>query len=525
MPTPIAHHAVAAASGGRPLRLARLRARAALLMLAPLAAASVQAATSYAVSYFSLPGMAYSNLFDIDNQGRLLAWGLADQTSTYAGFLVDQGVTRALVAPNGVTALGRSFSETGLIVGTHSDPSRTYTQFQIVFDPVTQTQVSVEVTVPMNVGFVASPGGAWQQFDAPVPGVQSTGVNAISPDGRYLTGIYNPASTGFVGQFVQDRQTGSTSLIPASVGLFNVYAIDNSGLVFASSTSRPRQAVVYDPATGQRTVLSTLGYQQRLARAVNASGLMAGSLTVAAPGGNLSKAWVGSADTATVLDTKPGFATALGLNDLGQVVGTWDSEDGSRSEGFIATPVELPLAGGTPGVFSFSIDVVADQPVFIDPLVAVGYTYATGAGDPLFKSVSLPLGIGDGRYTLSVGGQTLDVGGNQIVDFTALGFAGGVAGFTVTGIETSAMLDPTDASAFVTRLTFMTSGRFTGTQTALTVDVTAVPEPGTVALWLLGLAGLAVAARPQNHRHGQRQHPAPREVRPAAGDGEARPAA
>ena len=493
-----------------------------MCVLAPLLVGSAQAATSYALRYFSLPGMAHTTLFDIDNQGRLLAWGLADQASTYAGFLVDQGVARALTAPNGVTALGRSFSETGLIVGTHADPSRTYTQLQLVWDPVTQTQVQVPVTVPVNVGFVAGPGDAWQQFDAPVPGVQSTGVNAISPDGRYLTGIYSPASTGFVGQFVQDRQTGDFSLIPASVGLFNVYAVNNSGVIFGSSNRAPRQAVVYDPATAQRAVLPTLGYTSRLARAVNASGLMAGSLST-------GQSWVGTADSMTVLDTKPGFTQALGINDLGQVVGSWDSDDGSQSAGFIATPVELPLAGGAPGVFSFSIDVVADQPVFIDPVVAVGYTYATGAGDPLFKTVSLPLGIGDGRYTLSVGGQVLDVGGNQIVDFTALGFADGVAGFSVTGIETAAMLDPTDAGAFVTRLTFMASGRFTGTQTALTVDVPAVPEPGMVALWLLGLAGLALAARPQNRRHGQRQHPgrhpATREIRPAAGDGQARPAA
>lgn len=493
-----------------------------LCMLAPLVAGSAQAATSYVVSYFSLPGMAYTTLFDIDNEGRLLAWGLADLESTYGGYLVDQGVAQAYRAPNGETALVRSFSQAGLIVGSHADPSRTYTQIQYVFDPVNQTQVEVPVTVPVTVGFVAGPGGAWQQIETPVQGVQTTTVSSISPDGRYLTGLYSPVSTGFVGQYRHDRQTGDFSLIPASVGLFNVYAVNNNGVIFGSSSRTPRQAVVYDPSTAQRTVLPTLGYTSRLARAVNASGLMAGSLST-------GQSWVGTADSMTVLDTKPGFATATGINDLGQVVGGWDSEDGSQSAGFIATPVQLPLAGGAPGEFSFSIDVVADQPVFIDPVVAVGYTYATGTGDPLFKTVSLPLGIGDSRYTLSVGGQTLDIGGNQIVDFTALGFADGVAGFTVTGIETSAMLDPTDASAFVTRLTFMASGRFTGTQTALTVDVPAVPEPGTVALWLLGLAGLAVAARPQNRRHGQRQHPGQhpvtREVRPAAGDGEARPAA
>lgn len=225
--------------------------------------------------------------------------------------------------------------------------------------------------------------------------------------------------------------------------------------------------------------------------AVNASGPLAGWLSLASPEGNLMRAWVSDGSGIHMLQTRPGASDVLGMNDLGQAVGAWSNPDGTEQQGFIATPVALPEAGGPPGVFSFSVEVRADQPVFIDPLVAVGYDYAVGAGDPLFKTVSLPVGIGDGRYTLSVGGQTLEVGGNQIIDFTALGFAQGVAGFRVTGIETAAMLDPTDASAFVTRLTFVADGRFTGTQTAPSVEVPAVPEPASAALWLLGLAGLA----------------------------------
>lgn len=476
------------------------RCAARLLLLAPLAAASAHAGSGWAISYFSLPGMAFTNPFDIDDAGRILAWGQADAQAPSLGFLVDNGVTQALTAPNGQTALGRSFSNDGLIVGGHSDPSRTFTSVVYVFDPVTQTQVPTTVTSPMFVGFVAGPGGSWQQIEASAPGVQFTQVNAISPNGRYLTGVYSTNSST-INQFFQDRQTGTMTLIPGSVGLFNVYAVDNNGLVFGSSTAVPRRAIQYNPVTAQRTVLPNLGFRSLLARAVNASGLMAGSLSTTT-GANL--AWVGSASGVTVLDTRPGFASAAGINDLGQVVGSWSSEDGNENAGFIATPVVLPEAGSPPGTFSFSVDVRADTPVFIDPLVAVGYTYAVGAGDPLFKTVSLPVGIGDGRYTLHVGNLSLDIGGNQIVDFTALGFAQGVAGFTVTGIETGAALDPNDSSAFVTRLTFMADGRFTGTQTAISVDVPAVPEPATAVLWLLGVGGL-LAWGQQNRRHVQQQ--------------------
>jgi MYXO-CTERM domain-containing protein len=50
----------------------------------------------------------------------------------------------------------------------------------------------------------------------------------------------------------------------------------------------------------------------------------------------------------------------------------------------------------------------------------------------------------------------------------------------------------------------MADGRFTGTQTAISVDVPAVPEPAVWALWLGGLAVLLAWAT-QNRRHVQRQ--------------------
>lgn len=40
--------------------------------------------------------------------------------------------------------------------------------------------------------------------------------------------------------------------------------------------------------------------------------------------------------------------------------------------------------------------VLAGQTYYIDPVVAVGYDYAIGLGDPNFQSALLPVGIGDG---------------------------------------------------------------------------------------------------------------------------------
>jgi hypothetical protein len=158
-----------------------------------------------------------------------------------------------------------------------------------------------------------------------------------------------------------------------------------------------------------------------------------------------------------------------------------------------------PLSGGPPnvflptvvnGVYHFSItNVGPDSVTFIDPLVAIGYDYAIGLGDPNFASVLLP-DVGDGHYLLEylVNGNPVDIGLDADVQYFFP--QGGVDAFRVAGIETSAGLDPADVTAFVTGLTFVHNGDFTGTMTPLTREVTPASEP-TVPL-LIGAAGLAM---------------------------------
>jgi len=155
-----------------------------------------------------------------------------------------------------------------------------------------------------------------------------------------------------------------------------------------------------------------------------------------------------------------------------------------------------PVAGGggqaaflptvVNGVYNFDItDVGPGSVTFIDPLFAIGYDYAIGVGDPNFASVLLP-DVGDGHYMLHFlsGGNPFDVPLDALTQFFFP--AGGVSAFRVDGIETSAHLDPGNVTAFVTGLTFATSGNFTGTMTPLTVDVpNGAPEPGMAALLLV----------------------------------------
>ncbi|HSD39192.1 MAG TPA: PEP-CTERM sorting domain-containing protein [Rhodocyclaceae bacterium] len=146
----------------------------------------------------------------------------------------------------------------------------------------------------------------------------------------------------------------------------------------------------------------------------------------------------------------------------------------------------LPMVDGATGVYHFSTEAVGpDSITYIDPEIAIGYIYAIGAGDPNFASVLLP-NVGDGLFELLFDSISVLLHAGEQFFFPT----GGVSTFKVLGIEASAGLDPADTQAFVTGLTFVRTGSFTGTMTPITLAVGDVPEPETLALLGLGLAVL-----------------------------------
>jgi hypothetical protein len=123
------------------------------------------------------------------------------------------------------------------------------------------------------------------------------------------------------------------------------------------------------------------------------------------------------------------------------------------------TNIALPMVDGATGVYHFNIGSVGpDFVTYIDPAIAVGYIYDTGVGDPNFASVILP-DVGGGVFDLSYLASMVVLHAGVQYFFPT----GGVSEFTVTGIDPSADLDPADTSAFLTGLTFVSNGSFTGT--------------------------------------------------------------
>lgn len=160
---------------------------------------------------------------------------------------------------------------------------------------------------------------------------------------------------------------------------------------------------------------------------------------------------------------------------------------------YLPTPDIQP--NGVPA-YNFSILNVGGQTIFVDPLIAIGYDYEVGVGNPNFASVTLPGGIGDNFYDLWLwnGTDYVDSGIDLIGGIQFFFGAGGVDRFRILGIELSAGLSPFDATAFVTGLSFVGDGNFTGRMLPIAVQV---PEPGSLPLIVLALslAGLAYRRR------------------------------
>ena len=111
---------------------------------------------------------------------------------------------------------------------------------------------------------------------------------------------------------------------------------------------------------------------------------------------------------------------------------------------------------------------------WIDPVVAIGYDYVVWSG-PNIRSVTLPTGYGDDIYDLYMWNVTewydtgVNIDGGETYTFTE---KFGVDRISIRGIEASEELDPNNATAFVTGLSFTSTNEVTMTMTPVTVNYT-----------------------------------------------------
>lgn len=201
----------------------------------------------------------------------------------------------------------------------------------------------------------------------------------------------------------------------------------------------------------------------------------------------------------------------VNFNDLGQAIVDVRAQDGQRTilradpEGSTVATALLPFASTPEGENDVALNIFNGlgvlAPIFVDPIVATGFTYTQGIGGENFASLLIPdaLPLGDDEFTVEfdIGGtlfsETLFAG--QTLDFTGFDPLG-ISMFSILGIDITEAIDPTDP--FVVGLTFVNGG-FSSTLSidAITVDTdaTVVPLPGSAFLLLAGLAGLGFVGR------------------------------
>lgn len=110
------------------------------------------------------------------------------------------------------------------------------------------------------------------------------------------------------------------------------------------------------------------------------------------------------------------------------------------------------------------------RPIYVDPELASGYTYAVPAGAPQFAGVYIPVALAHGQSTFNVsyGGFTGTVQAGTPFNFLTQ-VPSGVGTFTLSGISPTANVDATNPTAFTAGLIFVPATASNSAPLAITV--------------------------------------------------------
>lgn len=163
----------------------------------------------------------------------------------------------------------------------------------------------------------------------------------------------------------------------------------------------------------------------------------------------------------------------------------------------------VPTSNPAPGVSEIEVAISNGlgvlAPIFLDPVVATGFTYEVGPGAETFASVLIPTALpgGDADFFVEfdAGGalQSFSLAAGETFDFLSV-VPAGVSSFFIGGIDPGEGVDPDDP--FIAGVTFV-AGDFTSTVTitAQTAVVGEVPLPASAWLMVAGLGLCGLAAR------------------------------
>ena len=158
------------------------------------------------------------------------------------------------------------------------------------------------------------------------------------------------------------------------------------------------------------------------------------------------------------------------------------ADDACGLPGICAENPLLPVILTPPFIIEFPFEVTPGIVFFIDPDIAIGYTYSVSPGSPLFTSVLPPAGINDDNtFDLYFSADSSGSPGSftqfitEITGGTEYIFSSPQSSFSIQGIDLAAQLSTTDPTAFVTGVSFNVGGSPIVTQTP-------IPAPGPLPL-------------------------------------------